>query len=194
MLASLIGLLGVIIGFCLDRFYRYFEKKKEYIANAKIVQLMLIKQRQEFEHIKKHFNQFKDDPKRFWHVPSALISETEWMLDKKDLINIVDDGNEEIIKIIFDIIILDKNFKDLLLAIDDHHKYRDPIFQKASKTKTGSININEVEKNELNRLIKAIDKRINEWDFDNTFNKLHSYLKKKFPKEKEGFLKYQIKD
>ncbi len=190
ILVAIIGIIGVVIGSLLDRWHRKFEQKEEYIANAKVVQLMLIKQFNEFENVRKHFSKSMSKENRFWELQSCLISETEWRLSKEDLVHIVGDSNEEITNIIYDIIFVDKKFKDLLLAIDDHHRFREPILQRTLKT--GVLNISEGEKEELIRYVEAIDDRINKLDFQPVCEKLHNYLKKKFPKEK--FLQYAIKD
>jgi hypothetical protein len=179
--AVISGILGTVLGFSLSVWAKKFDLEKEYIANAKIVLLMLIKQYNEFGNIKKFFDQYKGESNRFIKLPSHLISPSEWRLSKQDLIMIIGDGNNEIVDIMFDIILLDKNFKDLLLAVEDHYRFREPIIQRAQKV--DQIILNESEQKELKRYLEAIDGRIEKLSFEKTYVKFHGYLKEKFPKE-----------
>lgn len=168
------AVIGVITGAYIARYYTIIDRKEKYIQNAQNVILLAVKQYNEFENIKKHFGQFQDSLNK---TQPLIISETEWRLSKDEILGL-NQGDHYIQKIIYDLVFLDKSYKDLVLAVQDHAKYM-------------ANQDNHIDSSTTTELLDAIHRRITSINYSHILQELHRYLAEKYPSEK--FAKPKIK-
>lgn len=172
-------LVGIFVGTGIARYLALADKKSAYVQNANNVLLIAAKQFNEFENIKEDFDKLKDDKERHIKTQGDIVSETEWRLSKSEVLGL-NNNDKDMLNIMYDLISLDKSFKDLLLAISDFNSYREPIVMRFQK---GSSQISQIENDELQRYLDAVYRRIDSLDFKSLINKLSDHLKRKFPDE-----------
>lgn len=119
-LGTLSTILGILIGASITRYFTTIDKRERYIQNAQNVLLIASKQYNEFENIKRHFEQFQGIIEHSLTRP-LIVSETEWRLSKSEILGL-NQGDPYIQQIIYELVFIDKSHKDLILAIDDHKR------------------------------------------------------------------------
>lgn len=143
---------GVCVGTSLNRYYLSRDRKKEQIIRLQNVQLVLAKMLNELECIQKHF-QAPD--------PSVLmLDEHDWVLSKGEVLSLNIDSDEEIVMLLYDLMIETKKFNDLKMAIKDD--VEEIIAIRASA-------------------LQDIRRRIQRIDLEELLKRLYAYSKKKYP-------------
>lgn len=192
LVSTLISVLGTLVGAGLGAFGGWKlsmltleeEKKNSYLINARNVILILTKQINEFENIKNHFNSFKKNNDSWYlAVKPLIISNTHWRVSKKEVLLLGHYKydkieNKSLYDMLFDLILCDKKFNDLLCSIDDFKRLRAPLPKVINKDSQ------KKESKEIKNLVDDIYHRIDNINLIDIVNNISFFLHKKFPKER----------
>lgn len=186
------SLLGAIIGGAVTFFGQlYIRKRKlneEHKVNVNLLNLILIRQLNEFENIRRYFEKFKFDSLSYFHIPEYLISTSSWRVDRKEITSLYT-GEKAELKLIYTLSLLDRGFKDILEAVNDRNKLYTKLDINGKKSKfTSLLQIDslfeeneKVDQNTLKKFTDDIYQRIEKIDFKSALKELQCYIERKHP-------------
>jgi len=178
--------IAVIIGWCLNECSQKIKFRNDYIRNAEMTLLLLRKQWNIQENIKKHFqNGIKEARQKFLR-PYVLNFNNIWLVSKKE-VSFLNNSKSKTVVICNEIIDENSKFHELLLSLQDYVKEYDAIIKdKLNENHDGSTNVNQKNKIRLDELVASINSRIDKSKIENIIKRLcklmnHKYWFHEFP-------------